>query len=364
MNCYVILVVAGLVVVAVVAIVFFVVCRSGKQSLVVTADGVQKLAGQSAEKRITYDYDGRVIPEHDIGPQELGAYYFVPDWMKAIEQGLVQRYLARRLTGGEKTKTGFTFYYEVENWHLTEVTREPEVTVIVGEFAKVYEAVSLILNENDGTKILRLVEDYANGRQGREETRIHQCIIQVMIARALALLGPGYHASIRGDFGLVGRLKPGSKLEVHGNVDTIEGSTGELLIVHGNVRQLGCGPFWSPNAVGGEAGRIEIHGNVWGYKSKIDNPELEIEIHGDVLTQCAFYCSGKLKKLTVHGKFHCGDGAFAGIFEGEVQLLGDAPGLRSYILHHWRDTSAGSYGKANIYHRGYRLIGDGQNVGV
>lgn len=278
------------------------------------------------------------------------SYYYVSYKMKVVVEILIGAGVAREHTATKEPNDRGLYSFELRerNWSWTEYSREPElVTLGHSSYEKVKPVITAALDGMSPEEIVEFVEDHARNRGGLEELPIHSCVVEVALACALERkIDDGI--VVNGNFNLIGRL-PHGRLTVNGNVETIEGSTGQLLTVNGNVRRLGCGPFWSPNPVLGEVGKIVINGNLDGYKTGIENPDLNIEVIGDVTTLGAFlYRSCVFKSLVIRGNLLTENSICPGFFAGEMTVLGNAPHLEKYIRGDFRKSSGYRSGRGNI----------------
>jgi len=305
--------------------------------------------------------------------------YYVPDWMEQVIEQLIKADLASLLTKS-KTSTWKNYRrFEVERIHKIETGREgttrleysTEKSMVVWnepyhekfrDFAKRH-----LWQKESGQELIEMAVDYARERKGRYELSVYRSIVQLLITEGLErLMKSGSEANVvlKGDFSLIGRLPLGAKLEVHGNVDAIEGSTGSFLKIVGDVKNLGWGPFWSISPVGGdETGRLEIHGDVKGYMSSIDNPNLDIEIFGSVTTEEQFLYVTHFHKMTIHKNVYTKT-PFEGLFQGDVIVLGKIIEREWLERAKWEKTSASQSGRCNIWCKGEQLVKDGNIPGV
>ncbi len=295
--------------------------------------------------------------------------YHVPDWMKRLIEIMLTNSLARQLSNAEDEgldETGMRRYsFEVTEGNCThwEQSREKEVVFLTCK----PEEVERVINQSVdllGLDLLQLVQEYAHERDGREALPIHSCIIQVMLALAIKKRMERSPRTVihvvHGDYLLVGRFPFGAKVDIHGNVDTIEGSTGTYLTVRGNVNHLGCGPFWSIAPMDGtEEGVLVIEGDLEGYKCSIENKKLEIRIMGSVTTKGMFLLGSNFKEMTIHGDVSA-NSPFPGLFSGTVVVLGDIHNMAWATPQRWSNTSAATYGHGNIFHKDRQIVSNGQ----
>lgn len=298
--------------------------------------------------------------------------YYVPEWMKNLLEGCVNTGLARRLTNAEpppswsRLKEGEVWHFPVQkgNVHWDEWSKEKEVIIWDAEFEKIRDFAYPRLG-NDGAELLRLAEEYLRERDDREALGTHKCLVQLIIARGVELSmvsRPNETVHLNGNFDLIGRFPVGSKVEVHGNVGTIEGSIGSFLKVVGNVKHLGCGPFWAESPMkGDESCKLEIHGDLEGYKSSIENKQLEIEIFGSVTTKGQFLRGSNFRKLTIHGDVSANT-PFAGLFTGTIVVLGRITDMDWATRDRWLNTSAGRYGHGDIFLKDRQLVANGKLI--
>lgn len=155
-------------------------------------------------------------------------YYHVPAWMSILIDGLIKERLACKIKNSGKNKKGL---YRFPASYGEEESRE-EILIV---WNAPPESVELYLQKHLPTDVEMLVsmaEGYARDRNGREETKVHRGILQLLIARATELLGKrdiNKTLVVNGDFTLIGRLSPLGKLRINGKVKRVEGWTGELL---------------------------------------------------------------------------------------------------------------------------------------
>ena len=285
-----------------------------------------------------------IIPEVPETPAPTAPYESAT--MKMIISVLVQKGLA--VVSHGKSYGDANIYYhsmhEAENVISSFVETTETAPVMRGiEYEQAYKAIISQLG-SDLKDVVSFCEDHGANRNCLEHA-IHKMIVQVAIAYA-TYLNKELRGILRvkGSFGLVGRIY--SPLVIDGDVDTIEGNVAPYLRITGNVRNLGVGPFWAENPVTGESGLLVIKGDLKGYKTSINNPDLEIEIGGNVTTKSAFlYRTNIFRKMTIHGDVLTETAICPGFYQGTLVIKGEAPYLADYLRpggSYQTNTSAGN----------------------
>lgn len=281
--------------------------------------------------------------------------YSVPFWMHILLENLVSAGMASRLTNGEKEKKDgeYMFRRVKENGtgggdYWWEHSKESSMIALDAPRSEIQKFIIQKLGQElSGYDIIKSVEEYAQERGDQEELSTHSCIVQILVSEGVQRImqaEPNTKITLTGNFGLIGFLPAGSRLEVCGDVGLIQGSLGSLLSITGNVRSLGCVPFWGKNTTGeGSTCKLEIHGILEGYKTSLENPELDVEIFGSVTTKGPFLYGSSFKTMVIHGDV-LSPSPFPGLFDGAVTVLGEIVEREWLTPNRWHNTSAGTTG--------------------
>lgn len=163
----------------------------------------------------------------------MKTYYYLPVWMSILIDGLIRAGLARRLKHTGETEHGmYTFTAPYGDYEDKEALEETLVVWNAG--TKEVQAHLYDLFPDDVGQLVRMAEEYAVERAGRKETYVCRCIVQLLLAKAAKIFSathPNRTLIVTGDFGLVGRFPDGARLRINGNVEKVEGATGQLLKV-------------------------------------------------------------------------------------------------------------------------------------
>jgi hypothetical protein len=304
------------------------------------------------------------------------SYYYSSSTMQQIIKALVSQGFAKQITGGVYSPDDGDYEFSLcrqhktggGSTHWTERSRDETLITLSqdnesGVYNEAKQVIETILASLADGGVVNFIEDHVRNRGGKEELPIHACIIQVAVSFALGSVmqrDPSAELHLNGNFKLIGRL-PHGNLVINGNVDTIEGGTGQLLVINGDVKHLGCGPFWNVNPASGVSGKIVVNGSLVGYKTSIANPDLEIEILGDVTAEGAFlYRSCVFKSMLIHGNLWTETSICPGLYEGGVTVLGEAPHLEKYLKQEFHRSSGSTHGHGNIWLKGTRLLQNGR----
>ena len=165
--------------------------------------------------------------------ENITGYYCLPVWLSIIVHTLIDKGLAEKLKNRGKNEEGL---YRFATGDIEETGREETLIVwkAMTGFEAIYDCEAPLLRLGGLDMLVGMAEEYARERNGREETKVHRCIIELIILIAVELYAvqhPGQTLVITGDFSLVGRLPSNGRLRIKGKVDRVEGSTGELLEV-------------------------------------------------------------------------------------------------------------------------------------
>jgi hypothetical protein len=215
---------------------------------------------------------------------------------------------------------------------------------------------------NDPGSVVAFCEDHAANKNALE-CRSHMMVIQLAIAHATSLNHTENPLRLKGNFSYVGRLE--GSLIIDGNVGVIEGNFSSSLTVNGDVESLGVEGLLEhrPMSDGGQDVRLVITGNLGGYKTHINNPNMTIEIGGNVTTKGAFlYRTNIFKRMVIQGDVLAEDSICPGFYAGELQINGKADHL-SYYLNVRRPENQGGYRNSSAFDnariaRNYREAGE------
>lgn len=273
--------------------------------------------------------------------------------MKKIVAALVEKGLAVISHGSPSGQPNCYSHSmrESENC-VSSLTETTEIAPLMkpARFETVYSTVTSLLG-NKLEEVVAFCEDHGTNRNA-VEWNIHKAIVQAAIAYATKL-HKGNLLTIKGSFGLVGRIY--SPLVIDGNVDIVEGNVAPYLRITGNVKHLGVGPFWGENPVEGQGGFLQILGDLEGYKTSINNLELEIEIRGNVTVKGAFlYRTNIFRKMTICGDLLTEESICPGFYEGQLIVCGKAPHLERYLNTNYKKTSAMENARKNYFNPDFR----------
>jgi len=253
--------------------------------------------------------------------------------MKQILAVLVEKGFATTLEGEPCSDGSYFFSYKDPIAHVHYHPSDPfspAVLIYGANYLKVRKVVGELLGNNLGS-VVAFCEDHATNKNSLE-CRSHMMVVQIAIAHATSLNHSGNPLRLKGNFSYVARLE--GSLIVDGNVGVIQGNFSSSLTVNGNVEKLGVEGLLEngPVSDGGRDVRLVITGNLGGYKTHINNPNMTIEIGGNVTTKGAFlYKTNIFKRMVIQGDVLTEDSICPGFYAGDLQINGKADHLNYYL---------------------------------
>jgi hypothetical protein len=251
-----------------------------------------------------------------------------PHWsltMKNIFAALVENHAAVVLTGkkeeGRNGKIYYTFHHERRIYWKQPFSRA--LFFNSDGYLNARKAVTEVLG-NDLSATVAFCESYAAQRSETEWEDNEARTISLAIAHAVSLNHSGKPLRLKGNFGYVGDLE--GPLIIDGSVDRIWGSVGPSLVINGNVGQLWGETYFELSNLrmnGDKEAKLVINGDFLGYKTSVRNPNLTIEIVGDVLTRhCFLYEVCIFKQMVIHGDLLTREVICPGFFVGDLKIEG------------------------------------------